>query len=180
MKTILIFVSSLDGKITKWGDPKIRSWSSVSDQNYFDATWNSNKVILMGSGTYDPAPLKADPMHLFIVLTRQPEKYEKHAVPGLLEFTSEPPVAVLNRFKNEGEKTILVVGGAKVATLFLREQLIDELWLTIEPKIFGLGSGFVTEEKLDIELSLISCTKANAQGTLLTKYKVIHGDRNIK
>ncbi len=34
---------------------------------------------------------------------------------------------------------MLVVGGPHVATSFLKAQLIDELWLTIEPKIFGMG-----------------------------------------
>ena len=50
---------------------------------------------------------------------------------------------------------MLVVGGPHVATSFLKEQLIDELWLTFEPKIFGTGGNFVTDVKLDINLHLI-------------------------
>jgi len=68
---------------------------------------------------------------------------------------------------------VLVVGGSHIATSFLREQLIDELWLTIEPKIFGTGANFVTEEKLDIDLKLLSSEQINEQGTLITKYRVI-------
>jgi dihydrofolate reductase len=68
---------------------------------------------------------------------------------------------------------MLVVGGAHIATSFLKEQLIDELWLTIEPKIFGVGGNFVIEEKLDIKLQLISCERVNLQGTLITIYSVI-------
>ena len=79
----------------------------------------------------------------------------------------------MERFKKANEETVLIVGGAQIATLFLKAQLIDELWLTIEPKIFGTGSSFVNDEKLDFELKLISCEKANEQGTLITKYKVI-------
>jgi len=172
MKTILIFVSTIDGKITRWGDPMIRSWSSKDDQKYFDAIWNDTRVIIMGSGTYNPDPLKADPKHLYIVLTRQPSRYEGLNVPGLLEFTNETPGQVLDRFKND-EKIVLVVGGSHIATSFLREQLIDELWLTIEPKIFGTGANFVTEEKLDIDLKLLSSEQINEQGTLITKYRVI-------
>ena len=172
MKTILIFVSTIDGKITRWGDPMIRSWSSKDDQKYFDAIWNDTRVIIMGSGTYNPDPLKADPKHLYLVLTHQPSKYEGLNVPGLLEFTNETPGQVLDRFKND-EKIVLVVGGSHIATSFLREQLIDELWLTIEPKIFGTGANFVTEEKLDIDLKLLSSEQINEQGTLITKYRVI-------
>jgi riboflavin biosynthesis pyrimidine reductase len=113
MKTILIFVSTLDGKVTKWGDPFVRVWSSKDDQHYFNRVWNDTR------------------------------------------------------------------GGAHIATSFLKEQLIDELWLTIEPKIFGIGGNFVIAEKLDINLQLISCEKVNKQGTLITKYAV-KKDKNIK
>ena len=68
---------------------------------------------------------------------------------------------------------MVVVGGPHVATSFLKEQLIDEVWLTIEPKIFGTGSNFATEVNLDIDLRLIHCEKVNEQGTLITKYGVL-------
>ena len=174
MKTILIFVSTLDGKITRWGDPMIRSWSSESDQVYFDEIWNNYHVIIMGSGTYLPAPVKPDSKHLFIVLTKHPENFKKVEVRGQLEFTSDSPLVLLERIRKTGEESVLIVGGAQIATSFFKGGLIDELWLTIEPRIFGLGGGFVKEEKLDIKLNLISIKKANNEGTLLTKYKVLY------
>jgi dihydrofolate reductase len=174
MRTILIFVSSVDGKITRWGDPMIRSWSSQADQAYFDAIWNNYRVIIMGSGTYSPAPLKPDSKHLYIVLTSRPERYNKAEEPGHLEFSSETPSILLERIRKSNEETVLIVGGAHIATSFLREKLIDEIWLTIEPRIFGSGGCFVTETELDINLNLISITKANDRGTLLTKYKVLN------
>jgi dihydrofolate reductase len=174
-KTILIFVSTLDGKVTKWGDPKVRSWSSRGDQEYFDTIWKNSRVIIMGSGTYNPEPLKPTENHLFIVMTRQTEKYTDREVPGQLEFTSESPLELITRFGREGEENVLVVGGPQIAASFLRDDLIDELWLTIEPKIFGSGGNFVTEEKLDINLNLLSYEKINDQGTLITKYRINHG-----
>jgi dihydrofolate reductase len=173
MKAILIFVSSLDGKITRWGDPMIRSWSSKSDQEHFDAIWKDTHVIIMGSGTYDPDPVKPVSRHLFFVLTRQPERYKSREVPGRLEFTDDSPLLLIERFKKADEEKVLIVGGARIAALFLKAQLIDELWLTIEPKIFGSGSSFVNDEKLNIELKLLSCIQANNQGTLILKYKVM-------
>ena len=58
------------------------------------------------------------------------------------------------RFEKENYGTMLVVGGAHIATSFLKEGLIDEIWLTIEPKIFGKGGNFVTEQELDLELQI--------------------------
>jgi dihydrofolate reductase len=179
MKTIMIFVSSLDGRITRWGNPMIRSWSSKSDQEHFDAIWKDTHVILMGSGTYNPDPVKPVSRHLFVVLTRQPERYKSREVPGQLEFTDDPPLVLMERFKKANEDKVLIVGGAQIAALFLKAQLIDELWLTIEPRIFGIGPGFVNDEKLDIELRLLSCKQANDQGTLILKYRVMNVEEKL-
>lgn len=173
MKTILVFVSTLDGKVTKWGDPFVRLWSSKDDQHYFNSEWNGTRLIVMGSNTYNADPMKPSPNHLLIILTQYPSKYKTNEIAGQIEFTDEAPVQLVERFEKEGHNQILIVGGAHIATSFLKEQLIDELWLTIEPKIFGVGGNFVTEEKLDIKLQLISCERVNIQGTLITKYSVI-------
>jgi dihydrofolate reductase len=180
MKTILIFVSTLDGKITKWGDSKVRSWSSKNDQDYFDSVWNDTRIIIMGSGTYNPDPVKPDSRHHFIVMTGNPEKYRSRDEPGRIEFTSQSPFSIVSRFEREGEERLLIVGGAHIATSFLKDELIDELWLTLEPKIFGIGANFVIKEKLDIRLKLISCTTANQQGTLMMKYRVLHGEELLR
>ena len=179
MKTILVFVSTLDGKITKWGDPHVKSWSSQNDQEYFKKIWNDTHLIIMGSNTFHFEPVKANPEHLLIIMTKEPEKYKSYEVSGQLEFKSETPDQLVDHYKKEGHKCMLIVGGAHIATSFLKAQLIDELWLTIEPKIFGVGSNFVIEEKLDINLKLISSESVNKQGTLFTKYSVIK-DKNRK
>ena len=172
MKTILVFVTTLDGKVTKWGDPCIRSWSSKNDQDYFTKIWNNTRIIIMGSSTYNADPVKPSSNHLLIIMTRHPLKYRKIETLGQLEFTNELPYQVVERFEKEDQEKILIVGGPHIATSFLKEQLIDELWLTIEPKIFGVGGNFVIEEKLDINLQLISCKRVNRNGTLITKYAV--------
>ena len=173
MKKILVFVTSLDGKITKWDNPNVRSWSSKSDQDYFAKIWNEAKVVVMGSDTFTPDPIRPAGDRLLIVMTSQPLKYHSREVPGQLEFTSEAPAQLASRFEKAGTEEMLIVGGAHVATSYLKEQLIDELWLTIEPKIFGKGSNFVIDEMLDIKLRLIDCKIANDEGTLLTRYEVI-------
>jgi dihydrofolate reductase len=172
MKTILIFVSTLDGKITRWGDRDIRSWSSVNDQDYFDSVWSSNRIILMGRATYTAFPVTPGPKHTYIVMTRHPEEYKDKNVPGKLEFTDDSPLSIVRRFENSGEDKMLIVGGSEIATLFLKEKLIQELWLTFEPKIFGKGDAIVGEEKFDIDLKLISVDKLNEKGTLVAKYSV--------
>jgi dihydrofolate reductase len=178
MKTVLVFVSTVDGKVTKWGNPYVRTWSSRWDRHYFKGVWNDSRVIIIGSNTYNADPIKASSEHLLVVMTRNPLKYKMNEIPSQIEFRDESPARLVERFEKEGHEQLLVVGGAHIATSFLKEQLIDELWLTIEPKIFGTGGSFVNEEKLDINLRLISCDKVNNQGTLITKYEVIR-DKKI-
>jgi dihydrofolate reductase len=173
MKIVLVFVATLDGKVTKWGDPIVTSWSSEKDKEYFREIWNNSKLIIMGSTSYQSTRLKPSLKHLLVVMTGDPSKYKKQEVLGQLEFTDESPAQLAKRFEMEGIEQMMVVGGPHVATSFLKEQLIDELWLTIEPRIFGTGGNFVTEEKLDIDLRLISCEKVNEQGTLITKYAIL-------
>ena len=173
MKTILIFVSTLDGKITKWGEPKVSSWSSHQDQDYYKKVLNESRLIVMGSNTFNADTFKPSADHQLIIMTGHPDKYKSLEITGQIEFTNESPVELIARFISKGHKQILVVGGPHIATSFLKEQLIDEVWLTIEPKIFGTGGNFATEVNLDINLHLIHCEKVNEQGTLITKYAVL-------
>ncbi|HTM91040.1 MAG TPA: dihydrofolate reductase [Flavisolibacter sp.] len=173
MKTILIFVSTLDGKVTKWGEPHVSSWSSHQDQDYYKNVLNESGLIVMGSNTFNADTFKPSPNRQLIILTRHQDQYKSLEVAGQLEFTNESPLEISARFKNKGHKQMLVVGGPHVATSFLKEQLIDELWLTIEPKIFGTGGNFATDVNLDIKLRLLHFEKVNEQGTLITKYAVL-------
>jgi dihydrofolate reductase len=172
MKTILIFVSALDGKVTRWGNPHVRLWSSRQDQDYYKKVWNRSQLIVMGSATFNADSFPPGD-HQLIVMTGDPNKYKSREVPGKIEFTNASPLEITERFAAKGHEQMLVVGGPHVATSFLKEQLIDELWLTLEPKIFGVGSNLATGTELDIDLRLIACEKVNDQGTLITKYFVL-------
>jgi dihydrofolate reductase len=173
MKTILIFVSTLDGKVTKWGEPHVSLWSSHQDQDYYKKVWNESQLIVMGSGTFNADIFNPSASHKIIIMTSHPVEYRSFEIPGQIEFTSETAVELTLRLLIEGHQQMLVVGGPRVATSFLKEQLIDELWLTLEPKIFGTGDNFATGAKLDINLRLIHSEKVNDQGTLITKYAVL-------
>jgi dihydrofolate reductase len=174
MKTILIFVATLDGKVTKWGDPYVRKWSSKEDQEYFRKIWKDSRLIVMGSSTYNADRIKPSVNHHVIVMTSEPVKYKELEIPGQLEFSDKSPAQLSASLDEKGYKDMLLVGGAHIATSFLKEQLVDELWLTIEPVIFGTGGNFVINENLDIDLKLLSVEKVNERGTLITKYSVIN------
>jgi len=173
MRIVLVFVSTLDGKITRWGDPKVSSWTSEEDKKYFRKIWNEAPLIVMGSNTFQAEKLGSLKDHLIVVMTRHLSIFKDREVRGRLEFSDESPVKLVSRFEKANFGTMVVVGGAHIASSFLKAGLIDEIWLTIEPRIFGKGGSFVIEQELDLELRLISCERVNAEGTLITKYKVL-------
>lgn len=174
MKVILVSVSSLDGKITKGDDPNIYSWTSKEDKKLFFLLIKKHNLVVMGSKTYEAARdiIKLQKNKLRVVLTRNPEKYASSLVAGSLEFSSESPLKLVSRLEKAGYKEMLLVGGSTIATLFFKANLVDELHITIEPYIFGIGKTIVNEE-LDVSLRLISIKRLNKQGTLRLKYKVL-------
>ena len=176
MKTILIFVSTLDGKVTKWGADNVKLWSSQQDQDHYKKVWSDSQLIVIGSNSFKTETFKPSVNQQLIVMTSDPGKYKTLHVSDQVQFTNESPSALVSRLKDKGHDQLLVVGGPHVATSFLKEGLIDELWLTLEPKIFGTGANFATGINLDINLQLVHFEKVNEPGTLITKYKVLRNN----
>lgn len=173
MKVILIFVSTLNGKITRGDDPEVRHWSSKSDQQYYSEVWKNSRLIVMGSNTWNDNVISLSRNRLIVVMTGQPSLYRDREIPHQLEFTDNSPTELVAKFRNSGTEQMTVVGGPLLATSFLKDSLIDELWLTIEPRLFGKGINLISESALDIRLRLIDLVKANEEGTLITKYSVV-------
>ena len=179
MKTILINVASLDGRFTKWKGKNIYEWSSQEDFKFFMKTRAENNLLVMGSSTFnhvrliEKAGLNPEPDKLRVVLTKSPNKYKEFEVPGQLEFSNESPSDLIIRLENQGYKQMLLVSGGAVANSFFRESLVTDLWLTLEPQVFGSGKSLASGDNLDIKLNLESIKKLNDKGTLLLKYKVI-------
>ncbi len=175
MKVIMVAVSSVNGKITKGKNPNIYSWTSKEDSKLFFSLIEKSNLIVMGSRTYESARkfIKHKKNRLRIVMTRSPKKYLNETIRGMLEFTNDTPLKLIERFKNMGYKQMLLVGGGIINSLFLKSKLVSEIYLTIEPKLFGMGKNLVRVGNFATSLKLSSSKKLNKQGTLLLKYKIL-------
>jgi len=176
MKAILVVVASINGKSTKGEIANVRLWSSKEDQKYFSSLIKKSNLIVMGRETYEAARpiIKLAPHKLRIVLTRNPERFKRFEVLGQLEFTNESPSELIKRMETLGFKKMLLVGGSAISSLFFQQNIIDEVWVTLEPYIFGKGKGLFEESNLDVSLQLNSVKKLNKKGTLLLKYSVVN------
>lgn len=174
MKVVAIVVASINGKITKGSDSNIYSWTSKEDSNFFFSKILASKLIVMGSSTYEVVRdrIKPEKGRLRIVLTKTPQKYSKDKVLGLLEFSSLEPADLISSLGKQGYRQMLLVGGSAIYSSFLKEKLIDEIYLTIEPLIFGDGKELFAKGDFEADLSLVHIEKLNDRGSLLLKYKI--------
>lgn len=165
--------SSVDGRITRGKERDAFGWGSPEDAQFLAEQIAQNKLIVMGSGTYEAAKshIQLSPERLRVVLTRTPEKYELETRSGMLEFSSEEPFELIARLEQAGYKNMLLFGGAQTAGRFL--EFINELFLTVEPVLFSQGTPIITGELSNVPLKLIDSRQLNGRGTLLLHYEVI-------
>ena len=134
MKVILMMASTLDGKIAKHAND-IVDWTSSEDKKKFRKATEDCGAVIMGSKTYETFgyPL---PNRFNVVMTRDMLKEESH---DNLMITAQTPKDILEMLKTFGYKKAALIGGSIVNSLFLKENLIDEIQITVSPKIFGSG-----------------------------------------
>ena len=174
MKVTMVMISSVDGKTTQGNNPNVYLWTSPEDQKFFFSLIKKNNLIVMGRETYEASKkvIKLEEKKLRIVLTRNQKKYLKKSINGQLEFSKDSPENLIKRMSGSGYKKMLLVGGGTVNGLFLKQNLVDEFYLTVEPKIFGIGKDIVAGQLLNISMTLIGIKKINTKGTLLLQYRI--------
>jgi dihydrofolate reductase len=175
MKVILVIATSLDGKITMGDNPDVHAFTSPEDTDFFRTMLSNSRHIVMGRRTYDTmkAGMKHKQERIRVVLTHDPDKYKNEEIKGQLEFTDEQPKDLAERFEKSGYKELLLVSGADVTTEFFKENLVDEVYLTLEPWVLGAGKPVVLQSEINTKLELLNVKKLNMKGTLLLHYKVL-------
>lgn len=148
MKIILAMVLSLDGKSTK-ADLSPNLWASVEDQGFFHDLKHKIGTIIVGRKTWEAAGKPDGDGIRRIVMSRE------------TGFSLPDDVA-----------EALLVGGSELNAEFFKRKLINEIYLTIEPKIFGEGLPLAQIAGLEVQLELLTVKQLNQQGTLLLHYNV--------
>ena len=82
------------------------------------------------------------------------------------------PENTLKELEKMGYTSAILGGGSFVNGMFLEHKLVDEIHITIEPKIFGDGLGLFKGD-FDVNLKLIDCEKVN-EDSIVLKYKVLY------
>lgn len=165
----MIAAVTLDGKISQNARADV-NWTSRKDKQFFRDQTTAAGVVIFGSTTYQ-AIGRPMPNRLNIVMTRHPENFANKTAPGILEFTSDEPRAILDKLAKRGYNTVVIGGGGAVYSLFLEQGLIDEIYLNVVSKIFGTGISLFREMDIqNMSLELIEVSRLGV-GEVLLKYK---------
>lgn len=165
MRVILVMAVTADGLIAR-NSMELIDWTGKADKRYFVHVTKEAGVMIMGSKTFDTIG-KVLPGRKSIVLTRDKKRISDSED---LIFTSQTPVRILTGLRDQGVETAILIGGSVINTLFMKENLVDEIHITMVPKLFGKGLSLFCDD-LDIELTLLESTAID-EGSVLLKYRI--------
>jgi dihydrofolate reductase len=163
MHTFIIAAISADGYIAK-DEHHPAFWTSKEDKKRFVELTKRAGVVVMGSSTFKtlPRPLKE---RVNIVYSRS-QTFEG------AEVTQKNPVELLAELESRGFKEVAICGGSYIYSMFMKSNMVNMLYLTVEPIIFGAGVRLFNEE-MHFQLTLVSSVQTE-NGALLLEYKVNH------
>ena len=164
-----MMATTLDGIIAKDKNQNA-DWTSKADKKAFVEETKKYGAIIMGMTTFQAIgrPL---PGRLNLVLTPEPEKMKDKQIAGNLEFVSGTPEQVVKLLESRGFQSAILGGGAFTNAKFLKAGQVDEILITIEPKLFGRGINFIEGEDFNLDLELIE-NKQLDSNVIQLRYKV--------
>nr|AIA13128.1 RibD C-terminal domain protein [uncultured bacterium] len=166
MKVFLIAATTADGKIGLAKDHHA-DWTSKEDKQLFVKLTKESGVMIMGMNTFKTIG-RGLPGRKTIVYSYDSKVIE--GVEGDVEVTSDEPEKLLQELSDQGHKSVAICGGAQIYSLFLSKGLVDELYLTVEPVLFGDGISLAEGVSLT-NLQLIETRQLN-ENTVLLHYSV--------
>lgn len=166
-KISMFLLQSLDGIIAKKQRDNL-DWGSFEDKEHFRSKTKQIGTMIMGSNLYKIMPEHAFDKRITYVLTSNPSALRKQKN---VEFFSGKPAELVELLSQKGFHEAALVGGGLIYGSFLKANLVDEIWVTIAPKIFVEGIFGYGKEKLDVDLDLLEVSKLG-KNEILARYRI--------
>lgn len=154
MKVILYMAISLNGIIAKSDDDT--SWISKEEWDSYSLTVRTAGNIIVGHRTYN-------------ILTKQPEFSEFKDVKLVVVAQENFQTLVKNHLVAHSPKEalkllsdfeqVIVAGGGALNASFVEENLVDEIFIDIEPIILGQGIPLFRNKNFEHNLKLLGQKK---------------------
>lgn len=168
LRYTLIAAVSIDGKITH-GNREGSEWTSREDKQFFKQELDRAHVVAMGRRTFESIR-RLCPRNR-IVFTRRPGLVRPSGHEGKKHLAFTGTDRELEKLlTTHNWSRIVIAGGTEIYDWFLVRGLVDQMYITVEPRVFGTGKPLCTVPFLK-RLSLTRITTLNARGTVLLRYE---------
>lgn len=169
IKTYIIVAQTADGKIARNSNHEA-DWTSRADKKHFIEMTKKSGVMIMGLNTFKtfPSPLK-DRLH---IVYSDKDGAESENIPGVVEYTKDSPDILIKKLEERGFKEVAICGGSTIYTMFLQSGLVEKIYMTIEPRLFGEGMS-IFNQSLDIKMRLNGAKIVNEENVVLLEYGVL-------
>ena len=167
MKVILYMAITVNGLIAKTNDDT--SFTSQAEWDSYSAMIRQAGNVVVGHRTYD-------------ILTKQPEFKDLKKVKIIVVSHHTFKLAEANHLVAKSPREalaglkdflkVIVAGGSQINTAFLAENLIDEIYLDIEPIVLGRGIPLFASNDYEKKLELIE-TKNISDNEIQLHYRVV-------
>ncbi len=168
MHVFIIVALTADGYIAEETDDVSTSWTSKEDLQFFVERTKAARALVMGLTTFKTIN-KPLPGRKIYVYTRNPEALATFN-PDEVEPVNMPPEELVKKAAKEGYTELAVSGGASIYTMFMKSGLVESLYLTIEPVVFGRGVSLFTEPIN--QRMILKATKNLSDQVLMLEYKL--------
>jgi dihydrofolate reductase len=155
------YIARLDGSVDFLFMPKDYSMgpffatidTAIMGRKTYDA------ALKMGGGSYKDSGLKS-----YVFSHSQPPGER-----GGVTFVSEPPQSFVEKLRKRPGKNVWLMGGGELVRDFLKEDLVDELYIGVVPVVIGGGIPLFPAGFPQREFSLLE-NKTFSKGMIALKY----------
>lgn len=149
-----------------------KDYSFISDESWDSYIQSLKKtgVFVMGRRTFE-ASLRTGAFPydcLNVIMTKQ--KIENKWGDKVI-FTDSTPKETLLMLENKGFSEVIVTGG-HLSSSFMKEGLVDEIWVDLMPRVFTSGIKLFDGVYFDANLKLLE-VKRFAENEVRLKYRVV-------
>lgn len=143
-------------------------WSDETWESYYKIISSIGNMII-GRKTYEMIR-ESDELEklgnpLTVVLTAKPQESDQKV------FCVNTPQEAVELMNKKGFQEVVIGGGSSTNAAFLKERLIDEIILDVEPLVFGRGVSLFSNIDSNLKLELLGSKKV-ATNVIQLHYKV--------
>jgi len=163
MKVVLYMAITANGFIAKENNET--PWSNEEWQSFSDKV-KEIKNLIIGRKTFE--------------IMKQGKEFQKIGNPFTVIVSNQKesnsnsvnsPEQAIKLLEEKGFSKILIAGGSMLNSSFMQKGLVDEIYLDVEPFLFGKGIKLFADNKFEAKLELLE-TKQLSKNTIQLHYRI--------